>query len=252
MEEKTAKKENLTVKTMAIIEYMSMECRRMPLQLIAEGVGVSSATAHRILTSLKEMGYVDQLENKDYYLTFKLLSTSGRIVERDRYMEQMLPYLNYFALTTPCGISLTAFSEDACINLMSVGKNIKFRSQLVVPGTAHPCHCTAAGKLFLAMMSDEELEGWLSRNRLLPFTDRTIIYPEKLREEIRRTRERGYGISDGEYAESIAILALPVPIVRGGQHTAINFSMNRSEFDQINNPEFIRSVKTMISEKKLS
>jgi len=244
------RKENLTVKTMAILEFMSTECRSLPLQVIAAGVGFPDATVYRVLSSLKEAGYVGQLDNKDYYLTFKLLTTAGRIMARDRFMEEMLPYLNYYALTTTCGVSLTAFSEDACVNLMSLSKNIKFRSQLVVPGTAHPCHCTAAGKLFLAMLSPEELDGWFSRNQLLPYTHRTIIHEEQLREEIRRTRERGYGVIDGEYDDSLAVLAVPVPGNRGGMMTAINFSLERSEFSQINHPEFVRSVKTMLSERK--
>lgn len=244
------KKDNLTLKTMSILEFMSMECRSLPLQGIAAGVGVPEATAYRILSSLKSGGYVDQLENREYILTYKLLTMAGRVMEHDRFMEEMLPYLNYYALTTSCGVSLTAFSEDACINLMTLSKNIKFRSQLVVPGTAHPCHCTASGKLFLAMLPPDKLDGWFSRNKLLPYTHRTIIHEEQLREEIRRTKERGYGVIDGEYDDSLAVLAVPIPDNRGGSMTAINFSLNRNDFSQINNPEFVNSVKSMLSGRK--
>lgn len=251
MAEKAVKKENLTSKTMATIEFMSREGRAAPLQVIADAMSLPGATAYRILSSLREAGYVDQTENKDYYLTYKLLTTSGRIMERDRFMEQMLPYLNYFSLTTPCGISLATYCEDACINLASISKSIKLRAQLVVPGTAHPCHCTAAGKLFLASLSPEELEGWLQRNPLLPYTARTIIHPERLREELHRTRERGYGITDGEYADSVSVVAVPVPRGRNAPPTAINFSIESTEFAQIHNPEFIQSVRTMLNEKKV-
>ena len=211
----TGVKMNLTKKTMDVIEYMSVERRSLPLQLIANGVGVPAATAHRILTALKESGYVDQRDNKDYFLTYKMFTVSGRIMERDRFVEEMLPYLNYFAMTTECGMSLTAFSEDSCINLISVGKNMKFRAPLVVPGTAHPCHCTAAGKLFLASLSEEEFAGWLSRNKLFPFTQRTIIDVDVLREEIQKTRTRGYGIIRDEYSEGLSILAIPVRYSQG-------------------------------------
>ena len=172
-------------------------------------------------------------------------------MERDRFMEQMLPYLNYFSLTTPCGISLTTFCEDTCVNLASVSKSIKLRAQLVVPGTAHPCHCTAAGKLFLASLSPEGLEGWLQRNPLLPYTTRTIIQPDRLREEIRRTRERGYGIIEEEYADGVSVLAVPVPRGRFAPPAAINFSIESKEFPQIHNGEFIQSVRSMLNEKKV-
>ena len=250
MAESAPRGDSLTVKTMAIIDYLSAERQALPLQDIADGVGLPRATAFRILSSLRETGYVGQLENKNYYLTYKLLTTSGRLLTRDRFMEELLPYLNYFALTTPCGISLTAFWEDACINLMSISKNVKFRDQLVLPGTAHPCHCTAAGRLFLAQLSPDELDAWFERNKLLPYTSRTIIDPEKLRNEIRRTRERGYGVTDGEYSETLSVLAVPVPAGRGRPMTAVNFSIERSEFHTICNNEFVRSVKDMLQEKR--
>ncbi len=241
---------NLTKKTTDVIEYMSLERRSLSLQMIATGVGVPAATAHRILSALKDSGYVEQKDNKDYCLTYKLFTVSGRIMERDRFIEEMLPYLNYFAMTTDCGMSLTAFSEDMCLNLLSVGKNVKFRAPLVVPGTAHPCHCTAGGKLFLAYLSEEDFNGWLTRNSLLPYTKDTIIDPDVLREEIRITRERGYGKMIGEYADDLAVLALPVQFSHGQLITSINFSVEINRFPQIDNPMFITKVKAMLAGNK--
>ncbi len=240
-------KVNLTTKTMDVIEYMSYEKRSLSLQMIASGVGIPAATAHRILTALKESGYAEQRGNKDYYLTYKMFTVAGRIMESDRLIEEMLPFLNYFAMTTDCGISLTAFSDDACINLLSVGKNVKFRAPLVVPGTAHPCHCTAAGKLFLAYLTEEELNGWLSRNHLLPYTKNTIIDADVLREEVRKTRECGYGTMYGELADDIAVLSLPLQYSHGRVITALNFSIECEHFSQINNLEFIGKVKSMLA-----
>lgn len=77
------------------------------------------------MCALKECVYVAQNENKEYMLTYKMFMIAGKIMERDRFIEEMLPYLDYFSMTTDCGMSLTSFTDDVCINLISVSKALK-------------------------------------------------------------------------------------------------------------------------------
>jgi IclR family pca regulon transcriptional regulator len=239
---------NLTQKTLDVIEYMSFEPNSLPLQAIAAGTGVTPATASRILTVLKNSGYVGQHNNKEYYLTYKLFMVTGRAMGRDRFIDDMLPYLNYFTMTTDCGMTLTTFLGGCCVNLISVGRYIKFRTPLVAPGTAHPCHCTAGGKVFLSCISESELDDWLSNNCLLPYTMKTIVDTAILREELRHTREKGFGTIVAEYDENLATLAIPVQYSCGRVVSTINFTTDIAGFDKINNLEFIERAKTTLAE----
>lgn len=239
---------NLTKKTLDVIEYISAAPRSASLQEISRNVGLAPATTHRILSVLKDSGYVAQRDNKDYYPTYKMYVLSGKVMENDPYVSKVLPFLNYFVLKvgTDCGASLTTFCEDSCVNLISAGRDIRFRPKLVIPGAAHPCHCTAAGKLFLSCLSDEELEQWLSRNPLLPYTKNSLTDPEELKKELQRIRERGYATMYAELTDNEAVVSIPVHEKDGRIDFAVNFSVAVSRFSDINNPEFVQSVRDML------
>lgn len=232
---------------MDVIEFMSSEQYGLTLQSIASGVKLSPSTVYRILSALRESGYVEQSENRDYYLTYKLFTTVGRSMANDRFIERMLPILNYFARITDCGMSLTTIVDEKCVNLISVGIGLKFRTQLTVPGATHPCHCTAAGKLYLSSLTEEELTAWLSKNTLLPYTEHTIVDPDILRADIHATRERGYGIIVAEYNPGSATLSIPVQVNQGHIIHAINFAAPVSLFDQINNKDFINRARAVLA-----
>lgn len=239
---------NLTKKTLDVIEFMCSRSRSVSLNEIARNVDLPAATTYRILSTLKESGYLDQRSNKDYYMTCKLHVLAGRVMESNIYVQRLLPFMNYCVINfkQTSGVSLTAFCDDACINLISTGRELKFRTKLVVPGAAHDCHCTAAGKLFLSSMSEEKLDAWFSRNILLPYTTHTITDPDQLREDLKKIRKQGYGTIDSEFSENFAVVAIPIHETDGQIDLSINFSIESAHFAEINNPEFVRTVQELL------
>jgi DNA-binding IclR family transcriptional regulator len=71
-------------------------------------------------------------------------------------------------------------------------------------------HSTASGKAILAFLPDEEAEGLLSDLYLVASTGTTIVTVEALREELRRTRDRGYAVDDMENVPGLRCIAVPV------------------------------------------
>jgi DNA-binding IclR family transcriptional regulator len=65
-------------------------------------------------------------------------------------------------------------------------------------GQTMPLHSTSLGKAMLAALPDGEREGIYTRMDLAPRTDWTIRELATFREEIERTRLRGYSIDDRE------------------------------------------------------
>ena len=239
---------NLAKKTMTVIEYMSQSKRGLSLKAIARGVGLPNATAHRIMSALIDMGYIEQDEDGEFYLTYRLLSVAGRVVERDGFLDRLLPILNYFNRTTECGISLTALTKDGVIALARVEGPKRFRGPLVVPGAVVPLYCSAVGKLHLSELPDEELEEYLERAVLLPYTENTITDAGRLREDILKTRRQGYGVINGEFTENESVLSIPAEQKNGRTINAINFCIHSSRFDEICNEAFIEKVKNVLKE----
>jgi len=76
-------------------------------------------------------------------------------------------------------------------------------------GQRLPAHCTATGKLFLALLAPPEVEAVLSRP-LAAFTANTITDPDLLRQQLEAIRRQGYGCDDEEYEVGIRAVSAPI------------------------------------------
>lgn len=188
------KNSNVLTKALSILEYMSRQKKRVSIQELSQELGISSPSVHRILQALKADGYIQQEKNKQYSLTYKLLELSSYSMMHDGLIEQVLPFMNYFAQQKNCQVGLSVLYEESILHLATVGQFIVYNDKYALPGTVLPAYCTAAGKLFLSQLDDETLETWVRSHNLVPYTANTIIDPDELLKQIRQTRERGYGI----------------------------------------------------------
>jgi DNA-binding IclR family transcriptional regulator len=237
------KNENSMQKIFSIIEYMSTMKRKVTIQEMAAALNYSTATVYRILSGLKELGYAAQHSNKQYYLTYKLYEISGNVINRDEFVEKMIPFMNYFAVRFCCEIGLTVFNDMSIVHIISVGENVGFGSLCPLPGQSFPAYCTAAGKVFLAQMDEDKLRERIAQSLLIPRTRNTIIDRDKLYEEIRQTKERGYGVVVGELFDLIACIAFPIRDSGDTVVGTLNFSTRVESFLEMMNKKFVEEVK---------
>ncbi|MFH1351400.1 MAG: IclR family transcriptional regulator [Pseudomonadota bacterium] len=83
-------------------------------------------------------------------------------------------------------------------------------------GLRCPLYCTALGKALLAFMLQPELESYIDRSELLPFSATTITHKDQLLKELDETRERGYSINREEHLLGRAAVGAPI-FGRGGK-----------------------------------
>ena len=72
-------------------------------------------------------------------------------------------------------------------------------------GTPLGLHCTAAGKVLLGFLPEEESAELIRRMRLKRLTEKTITDPARLRAELERVRRQGYAV-DGEETRAGGLL----------------------------------------------
>jgi DNA-binding IclR family transcriptional regulator len=73
-----------------------------------------------------------------------------------------------------------------------------------------PLHASSAGKLILAELHPDELDGWLGTAPLTRFTRRTIDTPAALRAELARVRRRQWAEIVDELEDGLASVSVPV------------------------------------------
>jgi DNA-binding IclR family transcriptional regulator len=111
--------------------------------------------------------------------------------------------------------------DDAVV----IHQSISRASALGVDWTGRhtPLHATAAGKIFLAYMPEDQLlrilEGPLER-----FTEKTIFDPANLKDHTRKIRDEGYGYTVEELEMGLNAVGAPIRRADGAVVGAVSVS----------------------------
>jgi len=179
----------------------------LSLAQLSARTGLPKPTAHRLVAELVAWGALERTE-RGYRLGMKLFVLGQRVPRQRGLREAALPYLEDLYEATHENIHLTVFDSTDTLFLEKVTGR---RSMPIVSrvGGRLPAHCTASGKVFLALGPPSYLRQVVDAG-LTRLTPRTIILPGLLRQDLARTMERGYGINREESETGVVAVAAPV------------------------------------------
>lgn len=102
-------------------------------------------------------------------------------------------------------------------------------------GMRVPAYCSAAGRAWLASLSDTELDSYFERVQLKSYTTATQTHPDAIRKSVALVAEKGYSIVEQEL--ELGTLALAVPVVNNAGAVvaalAVSTSMTRKSRDEL-------------------
>jgi DNA-binding IclR family transcriptional regulator len=179
----------------------------LTLAQLSARTGLPKPTAHRLVAELVAWGGLERTE-RGYRLGMKLFVLGQRVPRQRSLREAALPYLEDLYEATHENVHLTVFDSTDTLFLEKVTGR---RSMPIVSrvGGRLPAHCTASGKVFLALGPSMYLRQVIDAG-LPRLTPRTIILPGLLRQNLDRTIERGYGINREESETGVVAVAAPV------------------------------------------
>lgn len=202
---------NLSViKAFNLIEVMAYQPGPMRLQDIARMLNAPSSSVLRLLSSLMSMGYVNQNKDSRYSLSLKF-SLIGRLVSAQTDLHGMIhPHL--IELEQICQESACmAIEQDMKVLYADVihGPDNLLKTTQYIGKTA-PMHCTGVGKLLLTNYSDTDLDRYIEKKGLHPYTEHTIKSKEELLDELSRIRSQGFALDDEECEMGARCIAAPI------------------------------------------
>ena len=211
-------------RAITILKTLGEEEMELGVSELARRSGLQKSTVHRLLQTLQHEGLVEQNpETGKYRLGLEILRLAGTVLRELEDLQQVArPFLR--ALAEECGetVNLTILAGDGVINVDRIPSPHRVRNIGWI-GRKMPLHCVSAGKVFLAYMPEEEVERFLN-SKLPQLTKYTITDPAKLREELQRVRELGYGVGLEELEEGLNAVAAPIRDYRGKVVAAISVS----------------------------
>ena len=180
----------------------------LSLTEIADEIGISKSTVHRLLATLESKRFLirDSVTGR-YHLGFRFLEMVSQVLE-DVNQNWALPYLRHLA--EECGetVDLAVLDDDHVIYLQVVESTQRVKIAASV-GQRLPAFCTATGKAFLANLPEEKLQKILSSGPTR-YTENTLLVLEDLEADLDQTRQRGFAISEQEYEKDINAVAAPI------------------------------------------
>jgi DNA-binding IclR family transcriptional regulator len=181
----------------------------LSLTEIAGRVKMPKSTVHRLLATLESKRFIKRDEATGFYHLGLRFIEMATLVLQDLDLERWAqPYLQ--RLCAECGetVDLAVLDGEQVVYLQVVESPQRVRLAAAV-GQRLPAFCTASGKAFMAYLPDERVTRILNAG-LTRYTDNTRVSLADLRDELHRTRQQGFAISEQEYEKEIHAVAAPI------------------------------------------
>jgi DNA-binding IclR family transcriptional regulator len=189
---------------------------------IARELGIPRSTVFRLIQTLEDMGFLQQVENgHDYALGAGVLTLGFEYLGSLDLVELANPVLAQLRDRTGCSAHL-AIRRDTDVIYLSRHASRSAISSSVNVGTSLPAHATVMGRMMLADLSDAELGALYAGRSLARFTDQTPTTLAVLRALLAEDRRRGYAISKAYFERGVTAVAAPVRDHAGRASAAIN------------------------------
>lgn len=233
------------------LRVLNCFAEKQPLGIteISEKLGLYKSNVFDIVSTLTAMNYLSRNEESGKYYLGKSLVKLGRVAEEHfSFHNVAAPHLTQFSneigeithLTVPIGYQLYY------MNSARPSGSTPYISA-VLSNSYDSLNCTGSGKAMLSRMPDEFVEEYLSQP-MQRQTEKTIIDPDKMREELIKIRERGYAVDDEEYAIGLRCVAMPIVDGNGEVLGAMSASGPSTRFTETRQQQIAEKLRVHICE----
>lgn len=193
-----------------LLEQFHGEVDELGVTELSKRLKLHKNNVFRLLATLESRGYIEQNRaTENYRLGLKALELGQTFIKQMGLLRQAKPILE--KLVKECNETsyVAIFKEGFIVYLDVVETDLTVRVVSRV-GSRLPAYCTAAGKIHLAFMSDEEIDSLLPTRELKAYTSYTHTDREKLKKELKKIAEQGYSLDNEELDPGVRCVAAPI------------------------------------------
>lgn len=175
---------------------------------LAERLDTSKSVVHNHLSTLEEHDYVIKGE-RGYSLGLRFLEMGGYRRNKMTLYRMGKPEVDALAEETGELVNIAVEEHGQCVYLYR-SRGAQSVHLDIHAGERAAMNTTALGKSMLAFMNDDRADRIIAEQPLPATTQHSFTDPENLREELARTRERGYAIDDEERLQGLRCVSAPI------------------------------------------
>jgi IclR family pca regulon transcriptional regulator len=206
---------------LAVLLSLSDKRRRMSIAQVSHLTGIPRAAARRSLHTLAKLGFVAVDEHRRFYLRPRVLSFSHAYLSSSPVAVLAQPILDRLGESLHESSSLAMLDGDEIVYLARSSTS-RIMSPSLNVGRRLPAYCTSIGLVLLAHLPPEELDAYLARARLQPYTENTPTTPERVRALVKSVHDKGYAYANQLMEPRICTMAVPVRDAGGHYVAGIN------------------------------
>lgn len=179
-----------------VLQTFSREEPVLGVNEISRRLGLHKSTVSRILATLEETTLVERdPASGRFRLGVGVISLAGPMLANMDVRRVARPFLEDLAHDSGETVALTVWGGEETVSVEQVASPLKVKHTVPI-GTRYPEHASSSVRVFLAENPDAA-QHFVERG-LKPLTERTTIDPEAFLEDLRRIKDRGYAVNDGE------------------------------------------------------
>lgn len=194
-----------------ILEFLSQK-EFAGVSELARALDCQKSTVFRLLTTLKNSGYIARDEESERYsLTLKLFKIGTTVVNNLDFNKEALPVLNRLSHLSSETIHLCTLENDRLVYIQKIESTHSLRVTMMSRvGQSTPLYCTGVGKILLAYQKPEKIQWFLQNMEFTEFTGQTIANPFELTAELEKIRLLGIAIDNEEHEAGVRCVAAPI------------------------------------------
>jgi IclR family transcriptional regulator, acetate operon repressor len=200
------------VNVLEIMEFFAQTKKPATLAEIADHFGWPRSSTFNLLVTLSEKGYLYEPRPRGgYYPTPRWLAMARMVSEVEPLPPWTHALIAELSAETGETASIVAPSGVMAVFIDVVESQAPIRYFATI-GHRIPIHASASGRALLLQYSKEERDSLYRKIEFKQYGQFTPISIEAVETELRKSIERGYCQSFGDYSRDLAGAAIPLPI----------------------------------------
>jgi len=213
-------------KTFEILEVFlnidSEEVRGLRLTDLAKLSGINIPTVNRIASSLVEMGYLSQTQKRGKYsLGPKFLYFDHVLNKHKSFKDIAQKFLIKLYESVGETVTLVSFYGKRIYYVEEIPSKLPLRIH-PDPISITPLYCSGSGKIFLANMSEQELNDYFYKTDLRSYTENTITDQNILERHLMMVAKEGVAYDDEELYVGVRSVAAGIKDIKGNVSWAVS------------------------------
>lgn len=206
-----------------ILDCFSLSERELSVSAIARRTGMPKSTTHRIVDSLRAVGFLEQDASRERYrLGLRLFEYGSTVLGSMELNRVANPFVEALTKRSGENVHLCVFNGSHML-LVKRAAQVTSKQNTLTMMEESTCYSTGVGKAALAFQPESTVRKIIDAG-LVAFTPHTITDGERLQVELALTRERGYAFDDREHEADIRCVAAPIRNAAGRVFAAVSVS----------------------------